>query len=311
MRSTPDISFLLPDDVAVRARRDALVDVVQPARPPRRRQRRTRRIAIAIASLFVLSCGAAVAAHVFSAGDVAVDAGIGCYDRASLDTNVSVIGPTADPVAACAKLWREGAMTAGRRSTAPQLVACTGERQPVRVFPAADAAVCRRLGLVPLPADYAPAGAASGRAHAALAKLSTLPTATTDCPSPQALADGARARLAAVGRDVRVVIAGSGPCAGGYDVANDHVVVTTVSRREARENRVVTRVEQALRAVFADARPGCRSPRQLADAARRALAGAGLRDVTVKLDGRGRCVTPGFGVDPANRVVTISTGAAP
>lgn len=107
---------------------------------------------VAVTALFALSAGGAVAGGVFSADDVAVGAGIGCYETAALDANTTVMSPTPDPVAACAALWRQGAID-GTGGDAPRLVACSAQDRPALVFPG-DADTCIRLGLKPLPRDY-------------------------------------------------------------------------------------------------------------------------------------------------------------
>lgn len=86
---------------------------------------------------------------------------IGCYDRPSLHGNAAIVHG-ADPIAICAKLWREGVVgTTIRRleregkiakhpDKTPSLVACVGDYPAVTyVFPADGLAVCRRLGLRP------------------------------------------------------------------------------------------------------------------------------------------------------------------
>jgi hypothetical protein len=152
MTPTPDIDVLLPDEETVRARRDALVDELRRARGVRP-ARTTRRLALVLAALLT-AAGGATAAGLFSADDVKVEAGIGCYDRAELRTDTAIIGPVADPVAICAALWREGVVDGRPRAAAPPLVACTGKDQPVRVMPGDGPETCAALGLEPLPADY-------------------------------------------------------------------------------------------------------------------------------------------------------------
>jgi hypothetical protein len=153
MTPTPDIDVLLPDDETVRARRDALVDELRRAPAPRLVVA-PRRLALMLTLSMALGAGAAAAAGVFSADDVKVEAGIGCYERADLHATVSVMPATPDPVAACAELWREGAIDGRTTGDAPPLVACTGQDEPVRVLPSDDPDICARLGFSPLPADY-------------------------------------------------------------------------------------------------------------------------------------------------------------
>ncbi len=74
---------------------------------------------------------------------------IGCYDRPSLRGNTTVVHGT-DPIAVCAKLWREGVVdtTIRHPDKAPGLIACEGGYPAVTyVFPGDGPSVCRRLGL--------------------------------------------------------------------------------------------------------------------------------------------------------------------
>jgi hypothetical protein len=310
MKSKPDISVLLPDDAALRARREALTAELRPGGPRRRRPAGTRRLLIAVAALIVLSGGAAVAAAVFSADDIAVGAGVGCYERPSLQASVAIYISAADPVAKCERTWREGAMTGGRSTEVPHLVACTAENRPVMVFPGDGDEVCERLGLVPLPSDYAPAGKAHANAHAALFELRSrgTPAPNSACPSPRAQAAFARDRLAGTYPDVPVTIEGSEPCAGGYAFAgeqSDRIGVLTVSRvrgraiYDARMRRgSIGEVQAVLDPIFGNppryrrVRETCLDPAQFAAEARRALARAGRDDVEVRVeDDDGECVS--------------------
>jgi hypothetical protein len=153
MTPTPDIDVLLPDDETVRARRDALVEELG-GTGATRSARAPRRLALVLAALAVAGGGAATAAGLFSADDVKVEAGVGCYDRPALRADITVMHATADPVAACAELWRAGTVDGAPHAEAPPLVACTGKGEPVRVMPGSGPEVCTRLGLVPLPDDY-------------------------------------------------------------------------------------------------------------------------------------------------------------
>lgn len=84
---------------------------------------------------------------------------VGCYERPSLHANASILHGT-DPIAICAKLWREGVIDmtlrrqeregkiAERADKTPDLVACVGEYPAVTyVFPGDGPSVCHRLGL--------------------------------------------------------------------------------------------------------------------------------------------------------------------
>ena len=156
MTLTPDIDVLLPDEETVRARRDALVDELRRGARGARPARSARRLALVLAALLTIAGGAA-AAGLFTADDVNVQAGVGCYDRAALQADTTIMGPVADPVAACAALWREGVVDDRPTAEAPPLVACTGKDQPVRVLPGDGPDTCSGLGLVPLPDDYSQA----------------------------------------------------------------------------------------------------------------------------------------------------------
>lgn len=310
MKSKPDISVLLPDDAALRTRREALTAELRPGGPHRRRPVGTRRLLVAVAALLVLSGGAALASGVFSADDIAVGAGVGCYERPSLQASAAIYISAADPVAKCERTWREGAMTGGDSTKVPHLVACTAENRPVMVFPGAGDEVCERLGLVTLPADYAPAGKAHANAHAALFELKSrgAPAPSSACPSPQAQAVFARDRLANTYPDVPVTIEGSEPCAGGYEFAgeqSDRIGVITVSRARGRaiydarvRRRSIGEVQAVLDPIFGSppryrrVRETCLNPAQFAAEARRALANAGREDVEIRVeDDDGECVS--------------------
>jgi hypothetical protein len=86
------------------------------------------------------------------AGAGGLDHSVGCYDRPSLHADTTIVHG-ADPIATCAKLWREGIVDTGRGPSSPHLVACAYEDSPVAlVFPGSGSAVCRQLGLVQFPA---------------------------------------------------------------------------------------------------------------------------------------------------------------
>jgi hypothetical protein len=86
---------------------------------------------------------------------------VGCYERPSLHANTAIVhGP--DPIATCAKLWREGSLGTTvkrqeregkipkRPDKTPDLVACEGDYPATTyVFPGDGPSVCGRLGLRP------------------------------------------------------------------------------------------------------------------------------------------------------------------
>lgn len=86
---------------------------------------------------------------------------VGCYERPSLHATAAILHGT-DPVAVCAKLWREGVVgrslrrqeregkIAERQDKTPDLVACVGDYPAVTyVFPGNGPSICRSLGLRP------------------------------------------------------------------------------------------------------------------------------------------------------------------
>lgn len=303
MNSTPDISPLLPDEDTVRARREVLAEAVASSRNGRGPIRARRVLAVATA-LLVLGAGAAWAAGVFSADDVAVDAGVGCYDRPSLHADTTIFHAAADPVAKCARLWREGVVDTKRGPASPHLVACTGDGKPVYVFPGGDS-VCDRLGLVLLPSDYAARGAAHARAFRAMSEIGELPTGPkVACLSPRSAADRARARLASVDAGVAVSIQGAQPCAREYRAVGDHIAVITFSRARGVAQRRGARIAIALRGLFESiAQVHCQAPDAFLRKARRRLAAAGLGDVAVRMSGHGHCVNGSYGEGAGSRWV--------
>jgi hypothetical protein len=114
-----------------------------------RRGRVRRRIVIGTISFAVAASGVAAAATgVFSPAEHLASTAIACYDEPSLDGGASVLSPGAQsPVEACrAELRTDGPLVACR---APEHVA---------VLPGGPR-LCGRLGLEPLPPEYASARA--------------------------------------------------------------------------------------------------------------------------------------------------------
>lgn len=95
-------------------------------------------------------------------GAGAPDRSVGCYEEASVHGSAAIVHGT-DPVATCAKLWREGVLGLRLRRLerkgqidmrpwrgSPPLVACVREGVAgTHVFPGFDSAICGRLGLQP------------------------------------------------------------------------------------------------------------------------------------------------------------------
>jgi len=124
----------------------ALGDEVEKAAAARiagRRGRIRRRITIGALSFAVATTGVAAASGVFTGSpEELASSGIACYDRASLDADVSVLSTSEQtPIETCRKVL----------DTDGPLVACAG--RAVYVFPG-EPGICGRLGLEPLPRAY-------------------------------------------------------------------------------------------------------------------------------------------------------------
>lgn len=86
------------------------------------------------------------------AGAGGIDRTVVCLNEASRHPSDTTVTHGTDPIATCAKLWREGVIDTRRGPASPNLVACTPEgSMGAQVFPGSGPAVCRRLGLVRLP----------------------------------------------------------------------------------------------------------------------------------------------------------------
>ncbi|WP_433331573.1 hypothetical protein [Spirillospora sp. CA-294931] len=125
-------------------RREHLMsEITEPGR--RRVLRRGRWITGVSLAVVLTGGGAAVAASLMGGERVEQALGTGCYDRASLDADTTVIGDGGlDPVSACAELWSKGEV-GDAEPPVPPLVACT-QGKSVGVFPG-DARTCAKLGL--------------------------------------------------------------------------------------------------------------------------------------------------------------------
>jgi hypothetical protein len=113
--------------------------------PPARR--RLRVAVVAAAALALLGLLAVGAYARLRPGPVTqLGAGVGCFAKASLRSDVAVVDPDGlDPIARCRQVWASGGM--GRPRPAPALVACVYPSGAVAVLPGRDAAVCDRVGL--------------------------------------------------------------------------------------------------------------------------------------------------------------------
>lgn len=304
MTDKPDMSPLLPDDETLAARGRALEAELRPRSKVSRRA--SGRIAIAALALVAFGVGGVWAAGVFSARDIAINAGVGCYEQPSLRGNAAIFHSAANPVAKCGRLWREGVLGMQRKTRSkPHLVACTAKDEPVLVFPGPDG-LCARLGLEPLPEDYAEIGRAHARAFAALHHVGEMVPATSRCPSPEEAAARARTRLPERYSDVAVAIDGREPCAREYRALGGRIVVRTMSRAVAGQERNGERVSAALLGLFGRLSSHCLPPERVRQAALLHLSSAGVEGATVRVKGNGPCVTSSsWGYDPRSATVDL------
>lgn len=284
MSEKPDTSVLLLDDAAIACRRRALEGEL---RSPRRRPRVPRRLVAVAVALIVLGGGAAWAAGVFSAKEIAVGAGVGCYERPSLHASAAIFRSAADPVAKCARLWREGVL-GGQKEATPHLVACSDQDKPVFVFPGPDG-LCDRLGLQPLPADYAPAGREVARAYTAWDRvlMPSIRVKPGRCESPGPIAERARRLLAKAGYgDVPVQISHKGPCTRSVEARGPVIEVLTTTAHGDQVAHLDDAAFRALSGLFERANLECIAPERFGVLARHVLDRDGLDQVQVAVSQR-------------------------
>lgn len=303
MTEKPNISALLPDDETLAARRRALEAELQ---PPGRRISRVprRRLLVAVVALVALGGGAAWATGVFSAKDISFQAGVGCYSEARLTgprLSVTVTRAAANPVAKCEKYWREGVVDTTLRRLGregkidyprgeypPPLFACAGPGSGVQVFPGSEG-VCERLGLEPLPGDYAAPGREAARAYTAWNRIVAprIQVKPGRCLPPGPIAARARELLAAHGyADVPMRISTEGPCAKSVESRGRAIEVVTTSRHEDDTARLAEQAFEALSGLFERASLECIAPERFGVLARGRLRRAGLSQVRVGVEQR-------------------------
>jgi hypothetical protein len=167
----PDLRHRLPASWT-RERRGALVRELRSAATPRRRRWWTRGLVV-IPAMAVLAAGSA-AAVIELVGDTPVIEEAGCYPRVDRHATPTAFAQAADPVASCRQEWRAGHVAP--TTTAPPLVACLAGTQ-ARVYPGDGPEVCDRLGLKPLPAQFA------GQARRSADFEARMRQRLQDCPS--------------------------------------------------------------------------------------------------------------------------------
>lgn len=127
-------------------------------RRPRRmrslgRSRRRRLYLVPVAAATVLA--AATLAWALSRGPTQ-SLSIGCYATIDLQGRAAVVSATdASPVAACERLWLDGAFG----KPPPPLEACVLPSGTIGVFPSPEGDSCKRLNLVPIPGGSEPSAA--------------------------------------------------------------------------------------------------------------------------------------------------------
>ena len=115
-------------------------------------RRRRRRFAVLLVPVALL--GVAAAGYALLRADEAVAAGIGCFDEAHMEANVTIVSTTGEsPQDVCGKLWAQGVVNHGTTSV-PELMPCLHEGGDVYVFPSRDESICTKFGLQDLPEGY-------------------------------------------------------------------------------------------------------------------------------------------------------------
>jgi hypothetical protein len=115
--------------------------------PPPARWRHRRTAVVAAAVLVLLGLLAVAAYARLRPGPVTqLGAGVGCFAKASLRSDVAIVDLDGlDPIARCQEVWASGGM--GEPRPAPRLVACVYPSGALAVLPGRDTAICDRLGL--------------------------------------------------------------------------------------------------------------------------------------------------------------------
>jgi hypothetical protein len=197
----PELRHELPPTWA-RERRNPLVTELRRSR--RGRGPRWRRGLIVVPAMAALAAGA-TAAVVALTGETPEIQAAGCYPRAERNATATAYAEdaAADPVTSCAAQWRAGHVAP--TTVVPPLVACIPPAGPgeteARVYPGRGNEVCQRLGLEPLPADFASQAQRSAEFSERMARR------LASCPSVARAKQIAREELDRVGRtswEVRV-----------------------------------------------------------------------------------------------------------
>jgi hypothetical protein len=159
--------------------------ITGPAAAARRRTRVRRRAGLlALAALLLLGAGAG-ATRLFATPEQLATTSVGCYEGPGLRGSVDIVwAADRSPLEVCAETYRQ----AGK--PVPPLVACD-QGGAVAVLPGRGPEACRRRGLAPLPAGYAPAQAKVAKLERDVLALER----SADCIPPEELARRVQALL--------------------------------------------------------------------------------------------------------------------
>ena len=81
---------------------------------------------------------------------------VGCFERASLSANVTVVSASRDPAAICSEILQAGDLPGA--PVPDELASCVLDTGAIGVFPSSGPETCEQLGLADLPASYAVEG---------------------------------------------------------------------------------------------------------------------------------------------------------
>jgi hypothetical protein len=143
---TPPPAPDLPAD-RLRRRTEQVMVAFTRLQPRAARRRHRRVVAVAVAVLLLLGLLAVGAYARLRPGPVTqLGAGVGCFAKASLRSDVAVVELGGlDPIARCQEVWAGGGL--GRPRPAPPLVTCVYPSGALAVLPGTVPASCDRLGL--------------------------------------------------------------------------------------------------------------------------------------------------------------------
>ena len=109
--------------------------------------RRASKVGLVAVCVAVVGVGLAVASWV-RASDPGTQVTVGCYEAASLDADVTIVGLEGlDPVERCEDVYYEGVQWTEHPG---ELTACLNPQGAIAVMPG-DAGICAELGIEPAP----------------------------------------------------------------------------------------------------------------------------------------------------------------